>query len=93
MPPLVYAPAVAGLALSGGENRYRVLRNNCEHFCEWFLRGESRGYQVERFLSSRPALTMSWSIGVATLSVLVGTTICPFVSAPAAKSAYAQSRS
>ena len=39
-----------------GENRYRVLRNNCEHFCEWCLRGESRSYQVERFLASRPAL-------------------------------------
>lgn len=36
-----------------GENRYRVLRNNCEHFCEWCLRGESRSYQVECFLSSR----------------------------------------
>jgi len=32
-----------------GENRYRVLRNNCEHFCEWCLRGEPRSYQVERF--------------------------------------------
>jgi hypothetical protein len=41
-----------------GENRYRILRNNCEHFCEWCLRGESRSYQVERFLSSRPALGM-----------------------------------
>jgi Lecithin retinol acyltransferase len=35
-----------------GENRYRILRNNCEHFCEWCLRGESRSYQVERFFSS-----------------------------------------
>ena len=41
-----------------GENRYRILRNNCEHFCEWCLRGESRSYQVERFFSSRPALGM-----------------------------------
>jgi Lecithin retinol acyltransferase len=41
-----------------GENRYRILRNNCEHFCEWCLRGESRSYQVERFLCSRPALGM-----------------------------------
>jgi Lecithin retinol acyltransferase len=38
-----------------GECRYRVLRNNCEHFCEWCLRGEPRSYQVERFLSFRPA--------------------------------------
>ena len=41
-----------------GENRYRILRNNCEHFCEWCLHGESRSYQVERFLCSRPALGM-----------------------------------
>ena len=39
-----------------GENRYRVLRNNCEHFCEWCLRGESRSYQIERLLLFRNAL-------------------------------------
>ncbi|PRY04248.1 lecithin retinol acyltransferase family protein [Paraburkholderia sp. BL25I1N1] len=30
-----------------GENRYRLLRNNCEHFCNWCLYGESRSEQVE----------------------------------------------
>jgi hypothetical protein len=49
-----------------GENRYRILRNNCEHFCEWCLRGESRSYQVERFLSSSSALRMM--IGVISLA-------------------------
>jgi cell wall-associated NlpC family hydrolase len=49
-----------------GENRYRILRNNCEHFCEWCLRGESRSYQVERFLCSRPALGMM--LGVISLA-------------------------
>jgi hypothetical protein len=49
-----------------GENRYRILRNNCEHFCEWCLRGESRSYQVERFFFSRPALGMM--IGVISLA-------------------------
>lgn len=34
-----------------GENNYRVLTNNCEHFCEWCVRGEHRSYQVERWLS------------------------------------------
>jgi hypothetical protein len=33
-----------------GEDRYRMLRNNCEHFCEWCLRDEHRSYQVERLL-------------------------------------------
>ncbi|WP_118183413.1 lecithin retinol acyltransferase family protein [Paraburkholderia phosphatilytica] len=29
-----------------GENRYRLLTNNCEHFCMWCLLGESRSEQV-----------------------------------------------
>lgn len=33
-----------------GENSYRLLSNNCEHFCEWCLRGEHRSEQVERAL-------------------------------------------
>lgn len=36
-----------------GESRYRVLSNNCVHFCAWALRDESRGRRVER-LSSMP---------------------------------------
>lgn len=35
-----------------GEDRYHVLTNNCEHFCEWCLRGEPRSYQVDE-LSAR----------------------------------------
>lgn len=34
-----------------GENRYRLLSNNCEHFCEWCLRGEHRSEQVERIFA------------------------------------------
>jgi hypothetical protein len=34
-----------------GEDRYRILSNNCEHFCEWCLRGEHRSYQVEAWLT------------------------------------------
>ena len=30
-----------------GENRYHVLTNNCEHFCEWCVRDEHRSYQVD----------------------------------------------
>ncbi|EIF35029.1 NC domain protein [Burkholderia sp. Ch1-1] len=29
-----------------GENHYRLLTNNCEHFCSWCLLGESRSEQV-----------------------------------------------
>ena len=31
-----------------GEDHYRIFTNNCEHFCEWCVRGEHRSYQVER---------------------------------------------
>jgi hypothetical protein len=30
-----------------GENDWRLLTNNCEHFCEWCVRGQARSYQVE----------------------------------------------
>lgn len=33
-----------------GENRYHILRNNCEHFCEWCLSGVSRSRQLETLL-------------------------------------------
>ena len=34
-----------------GEDRYRLLTNNCEHFCEWCLRGQHRSYQIEARLA------------------------------------------
>jgi hypothetical protein len=34
-----------------GEDRYRLTSNNCEHFCEWCLSGESRSEQVERVVA------------------------------------------
>lgn len=33
-----------------GENRYRILFNNCEHFCAWCVSGESYSAQVDAFL-------------------------------------------
>ncbi len=32
------------------ENRYDVLNNNCEHFCEWCARDSSTSRQVDRWL-------------------------------------------
>jgi hypothetical protein len=34
-----------------GESRYRLLTNNCEHFCEWCLNGKQRSYQVEALVA------------------------------------------
>ncbi len=34
-----------------GERRYRLLRNNCEHFSEWCIVGEPRSAQVEKWLA------------------------------------------
>jgi hypothetical protein len=31
-----------------GENDYRLLTNNCEHFCNWCLNGVSHSTQVQR---------------------------------------------
>ena len=44
-----------------GENRYRLLTNNCEHFCEWCLRGTARSFQVEGWLA-RPRLVLLASL-------------------------------
>ncbi len=30
-----------------GEDDYRITSNNCEHFCEWCVQGESRSRQIE----------------------------------------------
>ena len=34
-----------------GEDRYRLLSNNCEHFVEWCIGGRSRSPQVEAWLA------------------------------------------
>ena len=33
-----------------GENRYHIIRNNCEHFCEWCVHGRNRSLQIEQWL-------------------------------------------
>jgi Lecithin retinol acyltransferase len=48
-----------------GEDNYRLLTNNCEHFCEWCLRGTPRSLQVEAWVVSpcrllQVALRSSW---------------------------------
>jgi hypothetical protein len=40
-----------GPPLRLGENRYHVLTNICEHFCEWCVHGGHRGYQVDEVVA------------------------------------------
>ncbi len=43
-----------------GENKYHVLRNNCEHFCNWCISDRSRSTQIERpFASTLRALVIA----------------------------------
>lgn len=61
-PPMFTGEEVLRRARSRlGESSYRILSNNCEHFCEWCLRGRSRSSQAEA-LRTRPLIR-----GVATL--------------------------
>jgi len=50
-----------------GEDHYRLLTNNCEHFCEWCLYGVHRSYQVEEWLV-HPARALHAAICTAALS-------------------------
>jgi hypothetical protein len=47
-----------------GEDHYRLLSNNCEHFCEWCVRAEHRSYQVDELLS-RPRRGLQLTIDLA----------------------------
>lgn len=44
-------PAVRRALSRLGEDAYRILTNNCEHFCAWCVEGDSRSLQVERWLT------------------------------------------
>ena len=39
-----------------GERRYHLLRNNCEHFCNWCQLGECRSEQVEALMKPAQVL-------------------------------------
>jgi hypothetical protein len=68
-----------------GEDNYRILTNNCEHFCEWCLRGAHRSRQIDawRTLPSR-ALHMSLRL-LAQLPSLARRTVLRFAQAPAGR--------
>ena len=49
-----------------GENRYDILSNACEHFCEWCLRGVSRSRQLESLLGLLGAAAIAMMDAIAT---------------------------
>jgi hypothetical protein len=51
-----------------GEDRYHVLRNNCEHFCEWCVCGRHHSYQVDELIGR---YTRTWRQLVAPLVRMV----------------------
>ena len=53
-----------------GERRYHLLRNNCEHFCNWCQLGESRSEQVEALM--KPALLLIGIVHALRRELVVG---------------------
>jgi hypothetical protein len=51
-----------------GENRYRLLTNDCEHFCAWCLDGESRSEQGRACLTY-PRAAMRAAVGLLKMSI------------------------
>ncbi len=49
--PFSNAEIVARARSRLGENMYDILRNNCEHFCEWCVTGRKRSRQVHKWMS------------------------------------------
>jgi hypothetical protein len=52
-----------------GENRYSLLCNNCEHFCEWCVQGIARSLQVERALKFPRAVRRTLRATLALLNI------------------------
>ena len=49
--PFSDAEVVARARSRLGEDMYHLLRNNCEHFCEWCVAGRKRSRQVHKWMS------------------------------------------
>jgi hypothetical protein len=66
-PRFVRREVVARARWRLGERNYRILTNNCKHFCEWCLNGARRSSQVERWLSGarRFACALLGTLGLA----------------------------
>ncbi|CAG9170405.1 hypothetical protein LMG23992_01575 [Cupriavidus laharis] len=53
-----------------GEDRYRLMSNNCEHFCTWCLYGESRSDQIDAWASWVGAVQVAAVTAIARLRAM-----------------------
>ena len=60
-----------------GEDRYRLLSNNCEHFSEWCVHGCHRSGQVERLLATPRRLAQKLSLAMRRLSTAADACLGP----------------
>jgi hypothetical protein len=61
------------------EKHYRVLTNNCEHFCAWALRNERRSIQVERLRAAACSLWAVISFGSELVKAAIAQLLEPFI--------------
>jgi hypothetical protein len=52
-----------------GEDRYRLISNNCEHFCMWCLYGESRSDQIDLWTCWASDVLAAWCNAIRRLAV------------------------
>jgi len=55
-----------------GENEYQVLRNNCEHFCNWCISGRSHSPQIESPVASTLRALVMTVRGAKRLTLMLG---------------------
>jgi hypothetical protein len=58
-----------------GEDMYHLLRNNCEHFCQWCVTGRKRSWQVREWMSLPSRLlrmVFRWSVDAMKIVALAG---------------------
>jgi Lecithin retinol acyltransferase len=53
-----------------GEGGYKLISNNCEHFCAWCLHGVSRSEQVEQLLALPRFLAFLFRRSISSVNLL-----------------------
>jgi hypothetical protein len=58
-----------------GERRYRLFTNNCEHFCEWCVRGRARSLQVDAWLQLPRRALQRFAAAAGTLAAVLSAVV------------------